>query len=63
MLGGATTSYKPENSMSVSMAYDYTRRFCFAASSVFVSLGVAFRATQAASRGDHEKDKKIVLKQ
>ena len=57
----ALTSYKPENSMSVSMAYDYTCRFCSAASSVFVSLGVAFRATQAASRGDHEEAKKIVL--
>ena len=47
--------------MSVSMAYDYTCRFCSALSSVFVSLDVAFRATRAASHGDHEEAKKIVL--
>ena len=44
--------------MSVSMAYDYACCFCYAASCVFVSLGVAFRATRAASRGDHEEAKK-----
>ena len=49
--------------MSVSMAYEYTCRFCSAVSSVFVSLDVAFRATQAAYHGDHEEAKKIVLKQ
>ena len=49
--------------MSISMAYDYTCRFSPAASSVFVSLVVAFRATRAASRGDHEEAKKIVLEQ
>ena len=59
----ALTSYKPENSMTVSMAYDYTCRFGSAAGSVFVSLGVAFRATQAASRGDYQEAKKIVLEQ
>ena len=46
--------------MSVSMAYDYTCRFCSAVSSVFVSLDLALRATRAASQGDHEEAKKIV---
>ncbi len=49
--------------MSVSMAYEYTCRFCSAVSSVFVSLDVAFRATRAAYHGDHEDAKKIVLEQ
>ena len=49
--------------MSVSTAYDYTCRFCSAVSSVFVSLDLAFRATRAASHGDHEEAKKIVLAQ
>ena len=49
--------------MSVSMAYDYTCRFCSAVSSAFVSLDVAFRANRAASHGDHEQAKKIVLEQ
>ena len=49
--------------MSVNMAYDYTCRFCSAVSSVFVSLDLAFRATRAASHGDHEEAKKIVLDQ
>ena len=61
--GAALNFYKTENSMSVSVAYDYTCRFCSAASSVFVSLGVAFRANRAASRGNHEEAKKIVLEQ
>ena len=49
--------------MSVSMAYEYTCRFCSAVSSVFMSLDVAFRATRAAYHGDHEEAKKIVLEQ
>ena len=49
--------------MSVSMAYDYTCRFCSAMSSVFVSLDLALRATRAASQGDHKEAKKIVLEQ
>ena len=49
--------------MSVSMAYQYTCRFCSTVSSVFVSLDVAFRATRAAYHGDHEEAKKIVLEQ
>ena len=49
--------------MSVSMAYEYTCRFCSAVNSVFVSLDVAFRATRAAYHGDHEEAKKIVLEQ
>ena len=61
--GAALTSYKPENSMSVSIAYDYTCRFCSAVSSIFVSLDVAFKANRAASHGDYEKAKKIVLEQ
>ena len=63
MFESALTPFKPEKSMSVSMAYDYTCRFCSAASSVFVSLGVAFRATRAASHGDYEEAKKIILEQ
>lgn len=54
---------KLENSMSVSMAYDYTCRFCYAVSSVFVSFDVAFRANQAASHGDYEEAKRIMLEQ
>ena len=49
--------------MSVSIAYDYTCRFCSAVSSVFVSLDVAFKANRAASHGDYEEAKKIVLEQ
>jgi glutaredoxin len=49
--------------MPVSMAYDYTCRFCSALSSVFVSLDVAFRATRVASHGHYEEAKKIVLEQ
>ena len=49
--------------MSVSMAYDYTCRFCYALSSVLVSFDVAFRAKQAASQGDYEEAKKIMLEQ
>ena len=52
-----------ENKVSVSLAYDYTCRFCFAVSSVFVSLDVAFRANRAASHGNYEEAKKIVLEQ
>ena len=63
MLQGSIISYNPENSMSVSIAYDYTCRFCSAVSSIFVSLDVAFRANRAASRGDYEEAKKIVLEQ
>ena len=59
----ALTSNKPGNSMSVSMAYDYTCRFCYAVSSVFVSFDVAFRANQAASHGDYEDAKGIMLEQ
>ena len=49
--------------MSVSMAYDYTCRFCSAVSNAFVALDVAFRANRAASHGDYEQAKKIMLKQ
>ena len=49
--------------MSVSMAYDYTCRFCSAVNSVFASLDVALRASTAAANGDHEKAKDIVLAQ
>ena len=49
--------------MSVSMAYDYTCRFCSAVSSAFVSLDVAFKANRAASHGDYKAAKKIILKQ
>ena len=49
--------------MSVRIAYDYTCRFCSAVSNVFVSLDVAFRANRAASHGDFEEAKKIVLEQ
>ena len=49
--------------MSVSTAYDYTCRLCSAVSSAFMSLDVAFRANRAASHGDYEKAKKIMLEQ
>ena len=49
--------------MSVSIAYDYTCRLCSAVSCAFVSLDVAFRANRAASHGDYEKAKKIMLEQ
>ena len=49
--------------MSVSMAYDYTCRLCSAVSSAFMSLDVAFRANRAASHGDYEEAKKIILEQ
>ena len=49
--------------MSVSMAYDYTCRLCSTVSSVFISLDVAFRANRAASHGDYEEAKKIMLEQ
>ena len=52
-----------ENKVSVSLAYVYTCRFCSAVSSVFVSLDVAFRANRAASHGNYEEAKKIVLEQ
>ena len=54
---------KSEFSMSVSMAYDYTCRLCFAVSNAFVSLDVVFRANRAASHGDYEAAKKIMLEQ
>ena len=47
--------------MTVSMAYDYTCRFCSAMSSVFEALDVAFKANRAASHGDYEEAKKIML--
>ena len=59
----ASTSKNLESTMSVRIAYDYTCRFCSAVSNVFVSLDVAFRANRAASHGDFEEAKKIVLKQ
>ena len=49
--------------MSVSMAYEYTCRFCSAVSNAFVALDVAFRANRAASHGDYEAAKKIMLEQ
>ena len=49
--------------MSVSMAYDYTCRLCSAVSIAFVSLDMAFRANRAASHGDFEEAKKIMLEQ
>ena len=49
--------------MSVGTAYDYTCRFCAAVNSVLISLDVALRATNAATNGDHEKAKDIVLAQ
>ncbi len=49
--------------MSVSLAYNYTCRLCSAVSSAFVSLDVAFRANRAATHGDYEEAKKIILEQ
>ena len=47
--------------MSVSTAYKYTCRFCNAFQDVFASLQIANKAASAASRGDHEKARAIVL--
>ena len=45
--------------MSVSLAYDYTCRFCSAVSSLFVLLDLAFKANRAAPHGDYEKLKRL----
>ena len=55
-------TFRAEN-RHVSKFDTITLSFCSAVTSVFVSLDLAFRATRAASHGDHEEAKKIVLKQ
>ena len=47
--------------MSVSSAYEYTCYFCNSVRNVFASFQVANKAVSAASRGDHEKAKAIIL--
>ena len=47
--------------MSVSTAYEYTCQFCNAVQDVFVSMQIANKAASAASRGDHERAKAIIL--
>ena len=47
--------------MSVSTAYEYTCQFCNAVRDVFASVQIANKAVSAASRGDHEKAKAIIL--
>ena len=48
--------------MSVSTAYEYTCQFCNAVQDVFASMQIANKAASAASRGDHERAKAIILK-
>ena len=47
--------------MSVSTPYEYTCQFCSAVQAVFASLQIANKAVSAASRGDHDKAKAIIL--
>ena len=47
--------------MSALTAYEYTCRFCKAVQNVFVSIQIANQAASAASLGDHEKAKTIIL--
>ena len=47
--------------MSVSTAYQYTCQFCNAVQDVFASLQIANKAASAATRGDYEKARAIVL--
>ena len=47
--------------MSVSTAYEYTCQFCNTVQDVFASLHIANKAASAASRGDYEKARAIVL--
>ena len=47
--------------MTVSKAYDYTCQFCNAVQDMVASLQLANKAASAASRGDYEKARAIVL--
>ena len=47
--------------MTVSTAYEYTCQFCNAVQDVVASLQLANNAASAASRGDYEKARAIVL--
>ena len=47
--------------MSVSTAYEYTCQFCNVVQEVVASLQLANKAASAASRGDFEKARAIVL--
>ena len=47
--------------MLVSRAYEYTCQFCTSMQDLFASLQMANKAVSAASRGDHEKAKAIIL--
>ncbi len=48
--------------MSVSSAYKYTCQVCNVVQGMFASIQVANKAVSAASRGDHERAKAIILK-
>ena len=48
--------------MLVSSAYEYTCRFCEAVQHVFFSIQIANQASSAASRGDYENAKAIIMK-
>ena len=52
---------KWSTTMSASTAYEYTCRFCNAVHEVLASLQVANIAASAASRGDYEKAKSVIL--
>ena len=47
--------------MSVSTAYEYTCQFCNAVQDMLATLQIANKAASAASRGDYEKARAIVL--
>lgn len=47
--------------MSISTAYKYTCQFCNTVQGVFASLQIANKAVSAASRGDHQRAKAIIL--
>ena len=47
--------------MLVGTAYEYTCQFCNAVNNVVASLQIANKAASAASRGDYEKARAIVL--
>ena len=47
--------------MSVSTAYKYTCQFCDAVQTAVASLQIANKAASAASRGDYEQARALIL--
>ncbi|MDC3235195.1 hypothetical protein OBB02_04050 [Candidatus Puniceispirillum sp.] len=47
--------------MSIITAYEHTCQFCNTVRGVFESIQIANKAVLAASRGDHERAKAIIL--